>query len=38
MWAAIGIYAGREDNIMWERNGELVEAWRATSVGEPEVL
>jgi len=26
MWASIGIYTGREDNITWERTGSTVEA------------
>lgn len=26
MWANIGIYTGREDNILWERNKESLEA------------
>jgi predicted metal-dependent enzyme (double-stranded beta helix superfamily) len=38
MWASIGIYAGREDNIVWERHGQEVRAARATSVGEREVF
>lgn len=38
MWATIGIYAGREDNIIWERHGAIVRAARAASVGEREVF
>lgn len=26
MWAVIGIYAGREDNIFWRRRGQAIEA------------
>ncbi len=38
MWATIGVYTGREDNIMWRRNGESIEATTATSVGTKEVF
>lgn len=38
MWATIGIYSGREDNILWERAGPLVEARGAASVSEKEVF
>jgi len=38
MWATIGIYAGREDNILWERDGVVAHATRAASVGEGEVF
>jgi predicted metal-dependent enzyme (double-stranded beta helix superfamily) len=38
MWASIGIYTGREDNILWERRGLVVEAARAASVSEREVF
>jgi predicted metal-dependent enzyme (double-stranded beta helix superfamily) len=38
MWATIGIYAGREDNIFWDRDGQIIRAGRATSLGEREVL
>ena len=38
MWAVIGVYTGREDNIFWRRvpgaAGGLVEAAGATSLGE----
>ena len=41
MWAVIGVYSGREDNIFWrpvERsNGEQIEALRAKSLGPGEV-
>ena len=41
MWAVIGVYGGREDNIFWRRcknepNG-LIEAAGATSIGPKEV-
>lgn len=26
MWAVIGVYTGREDNIFWRRQGDVVEA------------
>ncbi len=26
MWAVIGIYSGREDNIFWRRTGDTLEA------------
>jgi predicted metal-dependent enzyme (double-stranded beta helix superfamily) len=38
MWASIGIYAGREDNIVWERKGSSVEASGAVSLSEKEVF
>jgi predicted metal-dependent enzyme (double-stranded beta helix superfamily) len=39
MWAVIGLYTGREDNIFWrrlptQRNGEGIEAAGARSIGE----
>ena len=37
MWATIGIYTGREDNIIWERRGGVVEASSAASLSEREV-
>lgn len=41
MWAVIGIYAGREDNIFWRRvkdaEGGLIEAAGARSLGEREM-
>jgi len=37
MWAVIGVYAGREDNIFWRRiedeNGQSIEAAGAKSLG-----
>jgi predicted metal-dependent enzyme (double-stranded beta helix superfamily) len=38
MWATIGIYSGREDNIMWKRTGPCVEACGAASLSEKEVF
>jgi len=39
MWATIGIYTGREDNIIWKRQaGGIVEAAGASSLSEGEVF
>jgi predicted metal-dependent enzyme (double-stranded beta helix superfamily) len=39
MWASIGIYTGREDNIVWQRQeGGVIEAARAASLSEKEVF
>ncbi len=38
MWATIGIYGGREDNILWQRTGTVVEAYSAASLSEKEVF
>ena len=38
MWASIGIYAGREDNILWERTGLEIEASGAASLREKDVF
>jgi predicted metal-dependent enzyme (double-stranded beta helix superfamily) len=38
MWATIGIYTGREDNILWERTGSQIEATSAASLSEEEVF
>ena len=35
---SIGIYTGREDNIIWQRSGSTVEASRAASLSEREVF
>ena len=41
MWAVIGVYTGREDNIFWRRvpgaAGGLIEAAGAKSLGERDV-
>jgi predicted metal-dependent enzyme (double-stranded beta helix superfamily) len=34
MWANIGIYTGREDNMMWRRNGGRIEAFGAKALFE----
>ena len=34
MWANIGIYTGREDNIMWRRTSDRVEAFGAKALFE----
>ena len=39
MWASIGIYTGREDNIVWRRHeGGVIEASGAESLSEKEVF
>jgi len=38
MWATIGIYTGREDNILWERTGSQIEAVSAASLSQEEVF
>ena len=40
MWAVIGIYTGREDNIFWRRRGERIEAAgaKALCAGDAEPL
>lgn len=38
MWASIGIYGGREDNIIWENEGPTIEASDAASLSEKEVF
>jgi predicted metal-dependent enzyme (double-stranded beta helix superfamily) len=38
MWATIGVYGGREDNILWERSGARVEAASAASLSVKEVF
>lgn len=37
MFAVIGIYNGREDNIFWKRDGEVIEAAGAESLGPGDV-
>ena len=37
MWASIGIYTGREDNIVWERRGGVIEATDAEALSVREV-
>jgi predicted metal-dependent enzyme (double-stranded beta helix superfamily) len=38
MWAVIGIYTGREDNIFWERRGTSIAATRASAIGRGDVI
>jgi predicted metal-dependent enzyme (double-stranded beta helix superfamily) len=38
MWASIGIYTGREDNILWRRNGGVIEASSAAALSEKKVF
>ncbi len=38
MWASIGIYAGRENNIIWKRSGDVIEPYDATALGEQDVF
>lgn len=37
MFAVIGIYSGREDNILWRRSGGTIEAAGAVSLGSGDV-
>jgi len=37
MWALIGIYTGREDNILWRRSAEGVDAYGAEALFEKDV-
>ena len=32
MWANIGIYSGREDNIFWRRQDDIIKAFSAESL------
>lgn len=38
MWAVIGIYAGREDNIFWERRESSIVATRASAIGRGDLI
>ena len=38
MWASIGIYTGREDNIVWQRRGPVIEAVGAEALSEQQVF
>ena len=38
MWASIGIYTGREDNIIWQRRGKVIEAAGAEALSVREVF
>ena len=37
MWATIGLYAGRENNILWNRAGDSIEAVDAKSITKGDV-
>ena len=38
MWAVIGVYTGREDNIFWRRIGSKVEAAGAQALGQRDAV
>jgi predicted metal-dependent enzyme (double-stranded beta helix superfamily) len=38
MWASIGIYTGREDNILWQRQGGSIQATGAAALSAKEVF
>jgi len=38
MWALIGIYTGREDNIFWERRDARIAATHAAAIGRGDVI
>ena len=38
MWAVIGVYTGREDNIFWKRSGKKVEAAAAQALSERDTV
>jgi predicted metal-dependent enzyme (double-stranded beta helix superfamily) len=38
MWAVIGLYTGREDNLIWRRTGEHVEASGGVSLSSGDVF
>ncbi len=38
MWASIGIYTGREDNIIWQRKGASLEAVGASALSASQVF
>ena len=38
MWAVIGVYTGREDNIFWKRTGHKVEAAGAQALSERDAV
>lgn len=38
MWATIGVYGGREDNILWQRSGNTVRAASAASLATRDVF
>jgi predicted metal-dependent enzyme (double-stranded beta helix superfamily) len=38
MWASIGVYTGREDNILWERHGSEISATGAAALCEKQMF
>ena len=38
MWAVIGVYTGREDNIFWKRSGKKVEAAAAQALSKRDTV
>lgn len=38
MWASIGVYTGRENNVIWKRKGDVVEATGAIALSEKDVF
>jgi predicted metal-dependent enzyme (double-stranded beta helix superfamily) len=38
MWAVIGVYTGREDNIFWKKSGKRVEAAGAQALSERDAV
>ena len=38
MWASIGVYTGREDNIIWQRTGNVIEANGAAALAAKDVF
>ncbi|MEW6272392.1 MAG: hypothetical protein AB1689_24175 [Thermodesulfobacteriota bacterium] len=38
MWASIGVYTGREDNIVWRRRGQTIEAGGAAALSARKVF
>ena len=38
MWASIGVYTGREDNIVWQRTDDVIEAAGAAALSEKDVF
>lgn len=38
MWALIGIYTGREDNIFWQRAGTRIQAANARAISAGDVV
>jgi predicted metal-dependent enzyme (double-stranded beta helix superfamily) len=38
MWATVGVYSGREDNVFWRKTGATIVAERASAIGDRDVL